>query len=111
MLYNAVVIGDTTPAVLDPQRFYFDVDAARDALRRRTMFNVIDIASAWKLDLSVRKVRAKAAGSDRQLEDVAGITRVRGELLDREYIARWVRELDLDSNRSRACKVIRTWRP
>jgi hypothetical protein len=42
---------------LDPERFYLDPDVARDALRRRSMFNVIEIATAWKLDLVIRKAR------------------------------------------------------
>src|SRR3954469_22203320 len=42
---------------LDPERFYLDPDVARDALRRRSMFNIIEIATAWKLDLMIRKAR------------------------------------------------------
>jgi hypothetical protein len=38
--------------------YYADADAAVDALRRRGQFNVIDIATAWKADLIVRKARA-----------------------------------------------------
>lgn len=38
--------------------YYVDADAARDALRRRAMFNVIDQASGWKVDFIVRKNRA-----------------------------------------------------
>jgi hypothetical protein len=37
---------------------YVDRDAARDAFRRRTLFNVIDPATGWKVDLIVRKARA-----------------------------------------------------
>lgn len=42
---------------LAPERFYFDREAAFDALARRSMFNVIDIASAWKIDFILRKNR------------------------------------------------------
>jgi hypothetical protein len=115
---------------LDPERFYLDADVARDALRRRSMFNIIEIATAWKLDLMIRKARpfsveemqrrtimkilgmdvptataedtiiaklewAKLGASDRQLEDVAGILRVRGADLDLDYIERWVTDLGL----------------
>jgi len=38
--------------------YYVDADTARDALRRRSMFNVIDLASGWKVGLIVRKDRA-----------------------------------------------------
>src|ERR1700704_5354863 len=42
---------------LPPQEYYADADAAFDALRRRGQFNVIDMATAWKADLIVRKAR------------------------------------------------------
>jgi len=115
---------------LDPERFYVDPDVARDALRRRSMFNIIEIDTGWKLDLVIRKARpfsieemqrrtvtkilgldvptataedtiiaklewAKLGASDRQLEDVAGILRVRGADLDLDYIEHWVAELEL----------------
>jgi hypothetical protein len=124
-------------AALDSDRYYVDPDVARDALRRRSMFNVIEIATAWKLDLVIRKARAfsieemqrrqvtkilgvgvatataedtviaklewaKQGGSDRQLEDVAGILRVRGPELDVVYIERWVAELGLAEQWRRA---------
>jgi hypothetical protein len=37
--------------------YYVDADAALDALHRRGQFNVIDMATAWKADLIVRKAR------------------------------------------------------
>lgn len=40
-----------------PDRFYVDPDTARDALSRRSMFNLIDQDSGWKVDLIVRKDR------------------------------------------------------
>jgi hypothetical protein len=58
------VVIDPTPAQLDnllavlpPDRFYVDHDVARDALRRRSMFNVIEIETAWKLDFMILKAR------------------------------------------------------
>jgi hypothetical protein len=101
------------------------------------MFNVIEISTAWKLDLIIRKARpfsveemqrreaatilgvgvsiatpedtiiaklewAKHGASDRQLEDVAGILRVRGSDLDVAYIERWVAELELTEQWQRA---------
>ncbi len=60
-----VVIDPASPEALDalvgsmsPDDYYVDVDAARDAMRRRSMFNVIDHASGWKVDFIVRKNRA-----------------------------------------------------
>lgn len=42
---------------LPPEDYYADSDAALDALHRRGQFNVIDMATAWKADLIVRKAR------------------------------------------------------
>ena len=44
-------------AELPPADYYVDADAALDALHRRGQFNVIDMATAWKADLIVRKAR------------------------------------------------------
>lgn len=38
---------------------------------------------------------AKAGQSERQLEDVATVVRVQGDSLDRDYVERWVRRLEL----------------
>jgi hypothetical protein len=124
-------------STLDLDHYYVDPDVARDAHRRRSMFNVIEIATAWKLDLIVRKDRAfsieelqrrqvtkilghgvatataedtiiaklewaKHGASDRQLDDVAGILRVRGSELDIPYVERWVAELGLTEQWTRA---------
>jgi hypothetical protein len=60
-----VVIDPPSPHALDALvasmssgDYYVDADAARDALRRRSMFNVIDHASGWKVDFIIRKNRA-----------------------------------------------------
>ncbi len=60
-----IVIDPPTPEALEalvrampPETYYVDPDAARDALRRRTMFNAIDQASGWKVDFILRKDRA-----------------------------------------------------
>jgi hypothetical protein len=39
-------------------RYYASLEAARDALSRRAMFNLIDFDTGWKADLIVRKDRA-----------------------------------------------------
>ncbi len=115
---------------LDAEHYYVDHDVARDALRRRSMFNVIEISTAWKLDLVIRKARpfsieemrrrqvvtmlgapvatataedtiiaklewAREGGSQRQIDDVVGILRVRGGHLDLAYVQRWIEELEL----------------
>ncbi len=43
--------------LLSPDDFYVDVATAHDALRRRSIFNVIDQRSGWKIDFIVRKDR------------------------------------------------------
>jgi hypothetical protein len=116
---------------MSPQQCYVDPDAAYDALRRRSMFNVIDLASGWKVDFIIRKNRTfsrsaferripmtlldvpvfvatpedtiiaklewsrDSGGSERQRRDIAGILATTGQELDRAYVERWVKELDL----------------
>lgn len=54
---------EPTPAQLDlfltalGEGYYVSPEAAREALARRSMFNVIDFASGWKADLIIRKDR------------------------------------------------------
>jgi len=48
---------DRLVAELSEAGFYADQGRARDALRRRRQFNVIDTSSAFKLDLIIRKDR------------------------------------------------------
>jgi hypothetical protein len=45
---------------------------------------------------------AKLGGSERQLEDVAGIVSIQSGKLDLKYIDRWVRELGLAEQWKRA---------
>lgn len=130
----------TFVASLPETDFYVDADTARDALQRRAMFNVIDLASGWKLDLIIRKARpfsveelarrqrgvvdgvevyvataedvivsklewAKLSGSDRQLQDVAGVLAVRGGEIDMAYVERWVAELGLEAMWARVLRA------
>lgn len=63
-------------AALPDEQYYVDRDTARDALRRRSTFNVIDFASGWKLDLIIRKARPFSVSemSRRQLGELFGAT-------------------------------------
>lgn len=116
--------------MLPHKEYYLDLEAALEAQQRHGQFNVIDLATGWKVDLIVRKSRlfsreefdrrgavefqgmqlviataedvllaklewARLGESHRQLEDAAGILRVRGTDLDHAYIQRWVGQLDL----------------
>lgn len=44
-------------SAIDAAGRYVSLDAAREAMTNRTMFNVVDSASGWKADLIVRKQR------------------------------------------------------
>jgi hypothetical protein len=115
---------------LSSDRYYADLGAALEAHKRQSLFNVIDLATGWKIDLIIRKSRAfsqeefsrrrlvylqdmplfvasaedvivaklewsKLGQSQRQIEDVAGILRVRWVSLDRSYLEKWIGELGL----------------
>jgi len=117
---------------LPKEQYYADLDAALEAHHRQSLFNVIDMASGWKLDLIIRKARAfsleefcrrqfvnlqdiplfvasaedvivsklewsKLAQSQRQIEDVVAILRMRWESLDHSYLEKWIVELGLES--------------
>lgn len=62
--HDADIVIDPDPEALErlvqelsAAGFYADPNSAREALRRRRQFNVIDTASAFKLDLIIRKDR------------------------------------------------------
>jgi hypothetical protein len=115
---------------LSSDEYYADLDAALEAHKRQSLFNVIDLAAGWKIDLIICKSRAfsqeefrrrqlvnlqnlplfvasaedvvlsklewsKLAQSQRHIEDVAGILRMRWESLDRSYLEKWIVELGL----------------
>lgn len=42
---------------LPKDEWYVDIDAAIDAVLRRSMFNLVDLTTGWKIDLVVRKER------------------------------------------------------
>src|SRR5258705_8796072 len=43
---------------LPSEHYYVDLAAALEAHRRKSLFNVIDLATGWKIDLIIRKARA-----------------------------------------------------
>ena len=56
---------DATPVQLEllvrqlpAEQYYVDLPAALEAHRQRSLFNVIDLATGWKIDLIIRKARA-----------------------------------------------------
>jgi hypothetical protein len=48
---------DAMVASLPEAEYYVDADAARHAMSVRSQFNLIDMATGWKVDLIVRKAR------------------------------------------------------
>lgn len=57
-------------------------------------------------DVLIAKLEwAKIGESHRQLEDAASIIRIKASLLDRDYIERWVRELELEQQWATASRL------
>ena len=70
-------------------------------LRVRLLGVDVDVATAE--DTIIAKLEwAQAGESERQLRDVAGIVGVSGDTLDRDYLERWIAELDLGAVWARA---------
>ncbi len=61
---------------LPDDTWYFSEDAAIDAVRRGSMFNVLDLETGWKADLIVRKARSfsRAEFDRRERAEVLGVT-------------------------------------
>lgn len=76
---------------------------AEMARRTQRQINNVPVDVATAEDTIVAKLEwNKAGGSERQLEDVAGILRLRGDRLDMAYIERWVQALELGRQWERA---------
>ena len=113
--------------------YYVNPDAARDAFKSNSVFNVIDIQNSWKADLIIRKNRpfsreefqrrqkanimgldawvvspedvilsklewAKNSKSSQQLQDALGVAAVQYDHLDRDYLHKWAKELQVESS-------------
>jgi hypothetical protein len=113
--------------------YYVNPDAARDAFKSHSVFNVIDIQNSWKADLIIRKNRpfsreefrrrqkanimdldawvvspedvilsklewAKNSKSSQQLQDALGVATVQYDHLDRDYLHKWAKELQVESS-------------
>ena len=113
--------------------YYVNPDAAHDALKSNSVFNVIDIQNSWKADLIIRKNRpfsreefqrrqkanimgldawvvspedvilsklewAKNSKSSQQLQDALGVAAVQYDRLDRNYLHKWAKELQVESS-------------
>jgi hypothetical protein len=61
---------------LSSGEYYADLDAAFEAQRRESLFNIIDLATGWKVDLIFRKSRpfSREEFSRRQLVNMDGLS-------------------------------------
>lgn len=61
--------------LLPDDKYYVSRDAALDAYSRESLFNVVDFASGWKIDLICRKTRAFSVTEfeRRSRRDLAGL--------------------------------------
>jgi len=76
-----------------------DSEYGRAALVRRRPIDITGspVYVASPEDVLIAKLQwAKLGGSERQLQDAAGIVGMQGSNLDVEYVERWVRELSLE---------------
>lgn len=81
-------------AAFPEDEYYISEDAVREAVQRRTQFNIIDFRTGWKADLIVRRARPFSVEElMRQERDVTAILRIRGTNLDWAYLERWADEL------------------
>jgi hypothetical protein len=55
---------------LPSNEYYVDLDAALEAHKRQSSFNVIDLATGWKVDLIIRKSRPFSAEEFRRRQQV-----------------------------------------
>jgi hypothetical protein len=71
--------------------------------RQTALVQGVELSVATGEDVVISKLEwAKLGESARQIEDVVGILKVRGKELDRAYIEKWISELDLSSEWTRA---------
>jgi hypothetical protein len=81
---------------------------SREEFDRRSVvdFHGLHLAIATAEDVVIAKLEwAKRAQSQRQVEDAAGILRIRSSELDRAYLQRWIRQLDLEEQWEAACRA------
>jgi hypothetical protein len=78
---------------------------------RRTQADVLGVSVhiVTPEDLILAKLEwAAESESQRQIEDAAGILRAKSEKLDGKYLQHWVRELSLEPEWEKACKIAGT---
>jgi len=72
--------------------------------RERVAFQGLDLAIATAEDVIIAKLEwAKLGASQRQVDDAAGILKIRAGDVDLDYLRRWVEELGLEVEWAAAC--------
>jgi hypothetical protein len=89
-----------------------------EALKDRTMFNIIDTQMGWKADLIVRKKRdysklewSRVRESQTQLKDALGVLMVQWNTLDFGYLEKWAKELDVENSLKQLMKEAKKLKP
>jgi hypothetical protein len=78
-------------------RQYTPFDASRFARKQVVEIAGVRLDTATAEDILITKLWwAKLGESERQINDAAGIVQVQGDMLDREYVERWVAVLELE---------------
>jgi hypothetical protein len=93
-------------AAAQQRGYYADANDAAEALSQRSMFNIIDVDSGYKLDLIVRKDREFSRQEFERRREITLLgTRAfmvsPEDSLDRTYLARWATELGLTTELGR----------
>jgi hypothetical protein len=74
--------------------------------RQRVRVQEVSLFVASAEDVIIAKVEwAKRAQSQRQIEDAAGILKLRGESLDRKYLEKWIEQLGLATEWKQAQRI------
>lgn len=103
--FNIIDFATTWKAdlIIRKQREFSRVEFDR---RRAHRIGNIPVVIATAEDILLSKLEwAKEGQSDRQVEDAAGIIATQGAELDRAYVERWVRELELTQQWQRALET------
>ena len=60
---------------LPEKEYYVEADAALGALKRESLFNIVDLKTSWKIDMIIRKSRAfsQEEFGRRRLSDIEGV--------------------------------------
>lgn len=77
---------------------------------RRSLRNLagVEVYVASAEDVILSKLEwAQLGGSDRQLEDAAGVLRIQGDALDQDYLQTWAKELSVLAEWEKAKALVR----